>query len=104
MLADPLAGLHTPLTDLLFLRCRVASAGTVVGWFLVTLAVAGYTGIARCVDAPGRPRAGARLAGTARAGQESLNGPGPRRPALASGGRLPCLRRLVCDQFGPGSR
>ena len=51
MLADPLADLHTPLTDLLFLRCRVASAGTVFGWLLVTLAVAGYTGIARRVDA-----------------------------------------------------
>ena len=54
MLADPLAGLHTPLTDLLFLRCRVASAGTVVDWLLATLAVTGYTGIARRVDAPGR--------------------------------------------------
>ena len=30
----------------------VSSAGTVVGWLLVTLAVAGYTGLARRVDAP----------------------------------------------------
>ena len=30
----------------------VSSAGTVAGWLLVTLAVAGYTGLARRVDAP----------------------------------------------------
>ena len=52
MLADPLVVLRKLLTDLLFLRCRVASAGSAVGWLLGTLAVAGYTGIARRVDAP----------------------------------------------------
>jgi hypothetical protein len=33
--------------------CRwVSWAGTVLGWLLVTLAAAGYTGLARRVDAP----------------------------------------------------
>jgi hypothetical protein len=30
----------------------ISAVGTVVGWFLITLAVAGYTGLARRIDAP----------------------------------------------------
>ena len=52
------------------------------------LARAARRGLSR--QQPGRPRAGARLAGTARAGQESLNGPGPRLPAPRPG-----LRRAL---------